>query len=132
VWVLNVDAARIKPTTRRLFEFLRQREQDQKSFTIAVAAEATGLSEESVRTYVSKKLRDRYVWREDSKHYAVRGMSGVTLDEFVGVMTQKLRPPAASLDAWRDELARFAEQGAKAGFPVSDVFESLAKAHRAK
>ena len=76
-------------THRKLYEFLRECELENRHFTLDAVASATALSEVSVRTYVSQKLSGRCVERIDAQHFAARGIARMPWVDFQGLMSQK-------------------------------------------
>lgn len=74
------------------FEFLRKHSISQESFTVAQMKAATGWSESSVKTYISKQWKGYFIetGRGPTKTYQVRReFLRVTESEFLGVFTQK-------------------------------------------
>ena len=72
----------------KLLKFLRKHEDENCPFTIKIAAKETGLSESSIRTYISKKLI-RYLVHKDNREYKSIGVNGLSDDDFYEHMAQK-------------------------------------------
>lgn len=111
----------------RFFEFLKQCEASSKTFTIDDAAKSTGLSEASVKTYLSKKMKDRWVFATEGGHFEVRRFSAIPLNEFLRVMTQKSRPMFANLAEFRDQIEELCHQGKAQEFDVRTVLRVLSE-----
>lgn len=76
----------------RCWEFLRERASDQNSFGVSQLCTATGWSQSSVETYISKQWKAYLCQsgRGDSKVYTVRGeFLRVSVEEFLSIFTQK-------------------------------------------
>jgi hypothetical protein len=110
---------------RKLFEFLREREINNAPFTVPLVAERTGLSEASVKTYVSKKLLGRWVERQDATHFRVNGVARMSPGEFAALMSQKAVPASASRDFWTLRLRELIHDGRSQGFPVEEIVNEI-------
>lgn len=110
---------------RRLFEFLKQREAASKTFTIAEAASVTGLSEASIKTYVSKKMKDRWVFPTDGAHFEVKGFSAIPIAEFERIMSQKGQAQFQTVAEFRDQIEETCRQGVAKGYDVKAVLKTL-------
>lgn len=111
-----------------LFQFLRSAEANKRSFTIEEVADASSLSEDSIRTYFSKKLKDRWVFDENGR-WESRGMLNMTELQFANIMTQKLISAPESPEGyaeWRKQLEQLILHGVCEGFPVADTLLELA------
>lgn len=110
----------MRDTQSRLLGFLKDCERRAKSFTIEGAAAATGLSPVSVRTYISKKLKNRWVEATDDGHYLVRGIAGVSGPDFERAMAQNTVGPD-NFAAWCQSLQELLEVGRANGYPVNQT-----------
>jgi len=114
-------------THRKLYEFLRECELENRHFTLDAVASATALSEVSVRTYVSQKLSGRCVERIDAQHFAARGIARMPWVDFQGLMSQKAPPPIADQASWTESLRRLVDDGRAQGYPVAQILEGMLK-----
>lgn len=89
---------------QKLFAFLMEHERRMTSFTKDDVVEATGLSESSVNTYLSKKLQKVWVFPVDSQRYEVRGLREISLGDFREWMSQTSAGVTGTLEQWRVHL----------------------------
>lgn len=115
----------MRDTQRKLFEFLRACETSRRTFTLPQAAEASGLSVVSVRTYVSKKLEGRWVEATDDQHFKVHGLLKISSRDFEYVMSQKANMSFAGLGEWRAQLRNLVQLGVEHGYPVASIVAEL-------
>jgi hypothetical protein len=108
----------MRATQKKLLEFLKECERTGRTFTVEQAAEASGLSAASMRTYLSKKLRGRWVRATDEQHYDVLGMNSVSDDQFRQVMTQKSSATPGSQAEWEVQVRELLAVGKEQGFAV--------------
>lgn len=110
---------------RKLYEFLLERERGKMNFTIGDVMEATGLSEASVKAYISKKLRGLWIDPVDSYFYRATGLSAISLADFRGWMSQTTAGLFGPPQLWRIHLMGVLHIGARAGHPVREIVEEL-------
>lgn len=115
----------MRETQRRLFEFLRACETSRRTFTLAEAAEESGLSVVSVRTYVSKKLEGRWVEATDDQHFKVQGILKISSGDFEHTMSQKAATSFAGLGQWRTQMRNLVQLGVEHGYPVASIVAEL-------
>jgi hypothetical protein len=115
----------MRDTQRKLFEFLRECETSRRAFTVQQAAEASGLSIASLKTYVSKKLEGRWVEATDDQHYKVRGLLKVSSRDFEHAMSQKADPAFADIAEWRFQIRSLLQLGTERGYPVATIIAEL-------
>jgi hypothetical protein len=108
---------------RRLFEFPARF--SRRTFTLPQAAEASGLSVVSVKTYVSKKLEGRWVEATDDQHYKVHGLLRISSREFERAMSQKADSAFGGLGSWRAQLRNLLQLGIEHGYPVATVVSDV-------
>lgn len=115
----------MRDTQRKLFEFLRACETSRRTFTLRQAAEASGLSVVSVRTYVSKKLEGRWVEATDNQHYKAHGMLKISSRDFEHAMSQKADSAFGGLREWQGQMRNLLQLGVEHGYPVASVVADL-------
>jgi hypothetical protein len=115
----------MRDTQRKLFEFLRACETSRRTFTLGQAAEASGLSVVSVRTYVSKKLEGRWVEATDGQHYKVHGVLKISSRDFEHAMSQKADSVFGGPDVWRAQMRNLLQLGVDSGYPVATIVSDL-------
>jgi hypothetical protein len=115
----------MRDTQRKLFEFLRACETSRRTFTLRQAAEASGLSVVSVKTYVSKKLEGRWVEATDDQHYKVHGLLKISSRDFEHAMSQKADSAFGGLGDWRAQMRNLLQLGIEHGYPVATVISDL-------
>lgn len=115
----------MRDTQRKLFQFLRACETSRSAFTVSQAAEASGLSEDSVRTYISKKLRGRWVEATDRQFYRVRGLLAISPREFEHAMSQKDDSVFSGIVEWRVRVRQLLQRGVEHGYPVAGIVRDL-------
>lgn len=74
---------------QRLFAALQRFEQEGRSFRLVELAQASGYKESSIRTYITKKLKNKIVFALARDEFKVNGASLITWEEFMRVMSQK-------------------------------------------
>jgi hypothetical protein len=113
---------------KRFHEFLGTAELEKRTFSVEEAASATGLSEASVKTYLSKKLKGS--WAEPVTgvggiRYEVKGIASMSWPEFQRLMTQKAQAASKDPTAWKLELRKLILEGVGAGLPVADIVREV-------
>jgi hypothetical protein len=128
--LLGEQVVRLNKHQQGLFEFLKRCEADRKTFTVEQAAQSTGMAEASVRTYLSKKLRGRWVFPVDGGRHEVRGFIDVPAEDFARVMSQKTPAAFASAADWREELEDLVRRGKGQGFDVATMLQQVAEKYK--
>jgi hypothetical protein len=74
---------------QQLFDVLREFEREEKNFTVRELADATGYKFSSLRTYISKKLKNYVVFSTQGGKYKVSGILHLDVNVFVKHMSQR-------------------------------------------
>lgn len=118
---------------RKLLAALKEAETKGHTVTGEVLAAATGWADTTVKTYIGKKLIDRYLFRTEVEgQYAVRGVQAVADADFAIVMTQK--GSLEDLDnylthltmaEWEHACELLVKHGERRGYDATRVLERL-------
>ncbi len=72
-------------------DFLREMEQQRTPFTVQQASKATSYVPNTVNKYINEKLNGRFVVKNDSHQWVCEGISKISNDEFIRIMSQSLK-----------------------------------------
>lgn len=114
--------AALSERQRQLLLGLREAERLGHSLDLAALAAATGYSESSIRTYVSKRLIGVLVHRDEEGRFVVRGALRCTEEAFAHRMSQKARTASEALqseDDWRELVRKLLREGSRRGYRLS-------------
>lgn len=115
---------------KKLLEYLKGCEREQRPFSVADAAGASGHSESTIKTYLSKKLVGRWVEKARDGWYRAKAILAVSPEEFEAHMSQKASDAFSSFDEWKHHLDELVELGQSHGYRVGPVLEDLAQRFR--
>lgn len=118
----------MRETQKKLLEFLKECERRDRTFTVDQAAEASGLSVASLRTYIPKKMKGLWVEPTDDQHYEVHDLVSVSDREFEHVMTQKFVTAVASVAEWKNQLRELVQLHKEHGYPVRQAVDEVLRA----
>jgi hypothetical protein len=112
---------------KRLFQFLREHHRDRCSFTVDDAIDFTGYQAQTLRTYLSKQLKDVWVSAVDARHYRVHDFDDVTYTAFADAMSQNTRLSFTSEQEWRAQVRHLLALGVQHGYPVADAVHGIVR-----
>lgn len=115
----------MRTTQKKLLEFLKDCERNQRPFTVADAADASGHSETTIRTYLSKKLVGHWVEKARDGHYRAKELLVVTPLEFEAHMSQKAVDAFGTYVQWKRHLEHLVQLGRQQGYQVEPALEEL-------
>lgn len=124
---------RLNEPQRRCLAKLKECERKGQAFSIADLVTATGWNESTVRTYLTKKLLDRFVFREEGTgRYRARGVGSLGDEQFAQLMSQKTVPDDLeqhlvhfSAKEWEKALVLMVAHGKRRHFDVRAALERL-------
>lgn len=126
-------AVKLTDKQKALLDCLKAAERRGTSVTVPDLVTCTGLAETSVHTYIGKKLVGRYLHKtEVDGRYTVRGVLGVSDQDFAAVMTQRGSVEDfeeylthLSKPEWERAAEVLVDHGVKRGFDATKLLERL-------
>lgn len=124
---------RLTERQRLFYRALREFERQRRSFTLDDIVPLTAWSEGTVKTYIGKKLVDRFVFRDDNTgRMTVRGLLSLSESDFAAVMTQKgsfdqiaNQLDQLSKEEWEQAIEILVKAGRRRGFDTTPLLERL-------
>lgn len=118
---------------KSFLEALRRHERKRTSFTVESLAAETDWTPSTVKTYVSKKLLGRFVFKEeDGDRFEVRHLVELPDADFAAIMSQKgsFDQIANQLDhlsktEWEQAIEVLVRAGRRRGFDTTPLLERL-------
>lgn len=81
-----------------LFDFLKDKEKNKINFTTEAAESFAGYSAGTVNKYITQYLQGEFVEKFDDTHWSCSGISKLSLDEFLKLLSQSAKAKTLSTD----------------------------------